>query len=175
MFKIRKTVRPEILGIIVSAAVLTISAATTSAAQGGAVSGACGLITQQEAATALGAPVPAGAEKSLDFPVEGVLVKAQACMFGSVVVVARYELGSGAQTLFGKYRQSFSSQPGSSDYQTVNGIGEEAFTAKGQLHIRKGQLGLLLGITMGDRQNDRIAAKTLAAEKELAALALGRL
>jgi hypothetical protein len=141
-----------------------------------AASGACGLITRQEAATALGIPVPAGVEKTMDSPLQGgPPIKMQSCLYGSGVVVARYELGSGAQTLFGKYRQEFASQPGASDYQSVTGIGDEAFSAKGQLMIRKGQTGLLVGISAGDRQNKRVAAKELEAEKTLAALALGRL
>jgi hypothetical protein len=138
-------------------------------------SGACGLITQQEAATAFGAAVPAGSEKPMSFPVEGALIKAQSCFYGSGVVVARYELGSGAQALFGRYRQEFASKSDSTDYQAVSGVGDEAFTAKGQLHVRKGQMGLLVGVTLGDRQNVRIAAKALQTEKTLAALALGRM
>jgi hypothetical protein len=161
--------------LVSAAVVLGLTGALRSSDVAVAVSGTCGLITQQEAATAFGSPVPAGAEKPMNFPVEGVLIKAQSCFYGSVVVVARYELGSGAQALFGKYRQEFASKSDSTDYQTVNGIGDEAFTAKGQLHIRKGQIGLLVGITLGDRQNVRIAAKALQAEKTLAALALGRM
>ena len=127
-----------------------------------AASGACALITQQEAATAFGGPVPAGAETPMDFPVQGALIKAHACLFGSAVVVARYDLGSGARTLFDKYRQEFAAKPGSSDYQNVDGIGDEAFGAKGQLMIRKGQAGLLVGVSLGDRQNARVAAKAAA-------------
>ena len=141
-----------------------------------AASGVCGLVTRQEAAAALGAPLPAGAEKTMDSPLQGgTMIKMQSCFYGSGVVVARYELGSGAQTLFGKYRQEFASQPVASDYQNVTGIGDEAFSAKGQLMIRKGQTGLLVGLSAGDRQNKRVAARQLEAEKTLAALALGRL
>ena len=155
---------------------LALTGALLRSHNAAAASGACGLITRQEAATAFGAPVPAGAEKTMDFPLRGgPMIKMQSCLYGSGVVVARYELGSGAQTLFGKYRQEFASQPGASDYQNVTGIGDEAFSAKGQLMIRKGQTGLLVGISAGDRQNSRVAAKELQAEKSLAVLALGRL
>lgn len=155
---------------------LALTGALLRSHNAAAASGACGLITRQEAATAFGAPVPAGAEKTMDFPLRGgPMIKMQSCLYGSGVVMARYELGSGAQTLFGKYRQEFASKSDSTDYQTVNGVGDEAFTAKGQLHVRKGQMGLLVGINLGDRQNVRIAAKALQTEKTLATLALGRM
>ena len=160
------------------ALVLGLTGAVPGSDIAAAVSGTCGLITQQEAATAVGGPVPAGAEKpnySVPLKGEGIVIKMQTCLYGGVVVLARYELGSGAQALFGKYRQSFASEADSPDYQTVNGVGDEAFTAKGQLHIRKGQMGLLIGVSLGDRQNVRVAAKELQAEKTLATLALGRL
>jgi hypothetical protein len=55
----------------------------------GRQSGACGLITRQEAATALGAPVPAGTEKAMDIPMQGRSVKAQYCFYGTEVAIAR--------------------------------------------------------------------------------------
>ena len=91
------------------------------------------------------------------------------------MVVARYDLGSGARALFDKYRQEFAGKPSSTDCQNVDDVGDEAFGAKGQLMIRKGQVGLLIGVTLGDRQNVRVAAKALQTEKALAALALGRM
>jgi hypothetical protein len=78
------------------------------------------------------------------------------------------ELGSGAQALFGQYRQSLVSE---SDYQNVTGLGDEAFAAKGQLTVRKGQTGLIIDVG----QNRGGGAKELQAEKTLATLALGRL
>ncbi len=161
--------------VFLSALVLSLTGVIPDSHATAAAAGACALVTQQEAATAFGGPVPAGAETPMDFPVQGVLIKAHACLFGSAVVVARYDLGSGAQTLFDKYRQEFAAKPGSSDCRNIDGIGDEAFGAKGQLMIRKGQAGLLVGVTLGDRQNARVAAKQLQTEKTLAALALGRL
>jgi hypothetical protein len=161
--------------VFVSALVLGLTAAIPDARVTAAASGACALITQQEAAAAVGAPVTAGAETPMDFPVQGVVIKANACLFGSAVVVARYDLGSGARELFDRYRQEFATKPGSTDYQNIEDVGDEAFGAKGQLMIRKGQAGLLIGVTLGDRQNVRVAAKALQTEKALAALALGRM
>ena len=160
--------------LVSAALVLGLTGAVRGSYDAAPVSGACGLITRQEAATAFGAPVPAGAEKSIEVPMKGGSpIKTQSCLYGSAVVVARYELGSGAQALFGQYRQSLASQPDSTDYQNVNGIGDEAFAGKGQLMVRKGQTGLL--ISVGDRRGVRGGAKELQAEKTLAALALGRM
>jgi hypothetical protein len=162
--------------VAAAAVVLGSVGAVSGIGTAAAVPGACGLITQQEAATAFGAPVPAGAETAMDLPVaDGPRIRMQSCLFGSGVVVARYELGSGAPALFGKYRQEYASHAGASDYQNVTGIGDEAFSAKGQLMIRKGQTGLLVGVSGGDGQNVRVAAKHLQAEKALAAAALNRL
>ena len=161
--------------VFVSALVLGLTGALPDSQVAAAAAGACALVTHQEAAAAFGGPVPAGAETPMDFPVQGVVIKAHACLFGSAVVVARYDLGSSAPTLFDKYRKEFAAKPGSFDYQNVDGIGDEAFGAKGQLMIRKGQAGLLVGVSLGDRQNARVAAKQLQTEKTLAALALDRL
>ena len=138
---------------------------------GAAASGVCGLITRQEAATALAAPVPAGTVKAMDVPMAGGVIKWQACFYGTEVSVGRYDLGSGAAELFGKYRQSLASDPAINGYQNVNGVGDEAFAAKGQLAVRKGQTGLIIDV--GQARGG--GAKELQAEKTLAALALGRL
>lgn len=160
-----------------AALVLCLTGAVPSSYDAAAAAGACELVTRQEAATAFGAPVPAGADKAFDFPLkgEGGMIKMQSCFYGSAVIVARYELGSDAQVLFGRYRKELASQSGSTDYQNVDGIGDEAFAAKGQLMIRKGQTGLLISVSLGDKQNVRIATRALQAEKALASLALGRL
>jgi hypothetical protein len=131
-------------------------------------SGACGLITRQEAATALGAPVPAGMEKAMDLPMQGRAIKAQYCFYGSEVLVARFELGSGAQTLFGQYRQSLASESG---YQSVDGVGDEAFAAKGQLAARRGQTGFIVDV--GQARGG--GAPELEAEKVLASHAIERM
>jgi len=131
------------------------------------VSGVCGLITRQEAATALGAAVPAGAEKIWDFAVKGGSIKARSCFYGTEVSITRFELGSDAPGLFGGYRQSLVSK---SDYQNVKGVGDEAFLAKGQLAVRKGQSGFIVDV--GQARGG--GAKELNAEKGLATLAIGR-
>jgi hypothetical protein len=133
-----------------------------------AVSGACALITRAEAAAALGSPVPAGTEKVMSLPLQGHAIEAQYCFYGSEVLVARFELGSGAQTLFGQYRQSLASESG---YQSVDGVGDEAFAAKGQLAARKGQTGFIVDV--GQARGG--GAPELEAEKVLASHAIGRM
>ena len=130
--------------------------------------GACGLITQQEAAKALGAAVPAGTEKAMTLPLQGRSVKAEMCFYGSEVSVTRYALGSTAEAYFTQYRQSLA---GKSGYQDVKGLGDEAFAAKGQLTVRKGETQLIVDV--GQARGG--GAKELDAEKALALLALGRL
>jgi hypothetical protein len=130
--------------------------------------GACTLITRGEAAAALGAPVPAGTEKAMSLPMQGQAIEAQYCFYGSEVLVARFELGSGAEALFGQYRQSLASEPG---YQSVDGVGDEAFAAKGQLATRKGQTGFIVDV--GQARGG--GAPELEAEKVLAGHAIGRM
>lgn len=151
-----------------AALVLGLTGAVRRSHDAAAVSGACGLITRQEAATALGTPVPAGTEKEIDVPMQGGSIKMQYCFYGSEVGVARFELGNGAQSLFAQYRQSLASESG---YQNVNGIGDEAFAAKGQLAVRKGRTGLILDV--GQARGG--GPKELQAEKALAVLALDRM
>lgn len=158
--------------LVPAALVLGLTGAARGSSAAAPVSGVCGLITRQEAATALGAPVPAGTEKTMDLPMQGGSpIKTQFCFYGSEVSVGRYELGSDVQALFGKYRQSLASQPNLTGYQNVNGLGDEAFAAKGQLTVRKGQTGLIIDV--GQARGG--GAKELQAEKTLAALVLGRI
>jgi len=131
----------------------------------------CDLVTRQEAAAALGAAVPAGMAKNMDLPMLGATVKLETCLFGSEVTVARFALGSGAPELFAKYRQSLAAQPAISGYQNVTDLGDEAFVAKGQLAIRKGETGLIVDV--GQARGG--GPKELKAEKALAAIAIGRL
>jgi hypothetical protein len=151
-----------------AALLLGVSGAVRGSHGAATVSGACELITQKEAATALGAPVPAGTEKAMDVPMQGHPVKAHYCFYGPEVAVARFELGSGAEAVFGQYRQSLASE---SHYQTVKGIGDEAFAAKGQLAVRKGQTGLIIDV--GQARGG--GTPELEAEKALAVHALGRI
>lgn len=131
--------------------------------------GVCALITRQEAAAALGAKVPAGSERAWDFPVEqGRSMKATSCFYGTEVILTRIELGANGARLFGQYRQSLSSK---SDYKDVKGVGDEAFIAKGQLAIRKGQTGFIVDV--GQARGG--GAAELQKEKGLGVLAVGRM
>jgi len=151
-----------------AALVLGLTGAARPSSTPRTTSGACNLVTRAEAAAALGAPVPAGSDKPMDFPLEGGVIKMEVCFYGSEVHIARYALGSGAPALFARYRQSLAAQDG---YQNVNGVGDEAFAAKGQLYVRKGQVGV--NIDVGQARGG--GAKELQAEKRLAALAVSRL
>ena len=136
----------------------------------GEMKGSCILITRQEAAAAVGAAVPAGTEKLGDIPLKGGgSIKAQYCLFGSEALVARFALGPTAAALFNDYRKSMASEK---DYLNVTGVGDEAFRAKGQLAIRKGQSGLIIDV--GQRRGYGGAAE-LKKEKALAAIAVGRM
>lgn len=158
-----------------STLVVILASAISDSHVAAAASGVCALVTQQEATAALGAPVPAGIEKPMDFAAQGAPITGEACVFGPALVVARYQLGNGAPELFNRFRQEFVSKASAVNYQPVSGVGDEAFTAKGQLMVRKGQAGLLVGISLGDRQNSRVVVRELASAKRLAALALGRM
>jgi len=132
------------------------------------VSTACGLITRQEAAAALGAAVPAGSEKTSDVPLGSGSIRMKYCFYGTEVSIARFELGASASSLFTQYRQSLASKD---DYQNLKGVGDEAFHAKGQIAVRKGQTGLIIDV--GQARGG--GAKELSAEKGLALLAVGRM
>lgn len=149
-----------------TAIVIALSGAAPSSPDA-AVTAVCGLITRQEAATALGAAVPAGAEKVWDFALKGGSIKASSCFFGTEVSITRFDLGANASGLFGQYRQSLTAK---SDYQNVSGVGDEAFLAKGQLAVRKGKSGFIVDV--GQARGG--GAKELKAEKALATLALTR-
>ena len=127
-----------------SAAILLLAVTIPGKATPAPAPGVCALVTRQEAAKALGAKVPAGSEMAWDFPVEpGRSMKANSCFYGTEVVVTRIELGSTAAKLFGQYRKSLAAK---SDYLDVKGVGDEAFLAKGQLAIRKGQTGFIVDV-----------------------------
>ena len=132
-----------------------------------ASAGVCGLITRQEAAAALGAPVPAGAENIVYAPLMGRSVKLEFCRYGTEVSVARYALGPEATSLFGKYRQSLLDE----GYLNVKGVGDEAFIAKGQLAARVGNTGLIVDV--GQARGG--GAPEQRAETALAKLAISRM
>jgi len=133
-----------------------------------AMSGACALITRDEAARALGAPVPLGTEQAMSFPVRGRVIPAEYCLYGAEVIVARFDMGPDAETAFQEYRKSLAALD---DYQNVSGVGDAAFAAKGQLAVRRGQTGLIIDVGQARGGGDA----ELAAERALAMLALGRL
>ena len=144
-----------------------VSANVPEAAYGDGAEGACDLVTRAEAAKALGAAVPAGVEKNVTMPAAGG-AKGLICQFGPEVMLARFALGSSGRATFGKYRKSLGSATG---YHDVRGLGDEAFTAKGQLNVRRGNTGLIIDVG----QNRRVLKNELAAERSLAAAAIARL
>ena len=121
----------------------------------------CALVTRAEAAAALGTPVPAGVAKAMPWIVDGRSVPADYCLYGSEVIVARVALGPNAAALFTRYRSSLASKE---DYGAVAGLGDEAFTAKGQLAVRRGTVGLIVdvGQARGGGAPERAAEKRLA-------------
>ena len=143
------------------ALMLALGGAVRSPYDAATSSGVCDLVTRAEAAAALGSAVPAGKETIMDLPLLGATVKAEFCFFGSEVAVARYALGDDAKALFGKYRESLASRE---DYQSVGEIGDEAFLAKGQLAVRKGETGLIVdvGQARGGWKPEEAAEKKLA-------------
>ena len=143
------------------------SVSDPEAAYGDGAEGACDLVTRSEASKAFGAAVPAGVERNTTLPVAGGM-KAVACQFGPEVMLARFALGSSGRATFGKYRKSLGSVAG---YRDVTGVGDEAFTAKGQLNVRRGNTGLIIDVG----QNRGRMPNELAAERALAAAAIARL
>ena len=81
---------PRLSSLLVAAvSMLALTGGSSRSYGAAAPSGACGLITRQEAATALGTAVPAGAEKIMDVSFQGgAPIKMQSCLYGSGVVVA---------------------------------------------------------------------------------------
>ena len=159
-------INPAVFLLAAMVPVVTGSARPSEGSRAGST--ACGLISRQEAAAALGAAVPVASEKIADVPMGRQSIKAKYCFYGSEVVIARFELGPTASSLFGQYRQSLTSN---SDYQSLSGVGDEAFHAKGQIAVRKGQTGLIIDV--GQARGG--GTKELNAEKKLALLAVGRL
>ncbi len=158
----------RVRSLIVISAVALVATGSTPYDPSLAASGACGLVTRQEAANALGTAVPPGQERTMDFPLQGASIKSQACFFGTEVSVWRFELGPKSSALFAQYRQSLASR---SDYQTAKGVGDEAFFAKGQIAVRKGSTGLIVDVG----QNRGGGAKEMMKERSLALLAAARL
>jgi hypothetical protein len=150
-----------------SSAPVTTPPPTTPAQVSG--SGACALVTQQEAGSVLGTSVPVGRNINASLPINGVgSIETQTCLYGSEVLVARFDLGNAGASLFAQYRQSLTS---GSDFQEVSGVGDEAFFAKGQLAVRQGNIGLIIDVG----QNTGSIPGEQEKEKSLALAALARL
>ena len=129
---------------------------------------ACDLVTRGEASRALAAPVSAGIEKSMTLSVKGAgAVRAQYCFYGSDLVLGRVALGTTGRATFGRYRKSLA---GTAGFHDVTGIGDEAFTARGQLNVRRGNTTIII-----DVGQSRAVPNDLAAERVLAAMAIPRL
>jgi len=129
----------------------------------------CDLVTRQEAAAAAGGAVPAGRAQVMDLPAPGRAVHTEICMYGGKVMVTRFTLGAGAAAFFRQYQQEKAQKY--DDMVSVSGVGDEAFSAGGQLTVRKGGLALAVDVN----QNLGGGAPERAAEKRLALLAIGRL
>jgi hypothetical protein len=129
---------------------------------------ACDLVTRGEAARTLGAPVAAGIEKSFTLPLKGAgALRAQYCLYGSDLIMGRVALGTAGRATFGRYRKSLA---GTAGFHEVTGIGDEAFTARGQLNVRRGNTTIII-----DVGQSRAVPDDLAAERVLAAMAIPRL
>ncbi len=147
---------------------LGLSAVLALGANGPAPVPVCSLITQDEAAAALGSAVPAGRRQELAMPLPGRTGHADICFFGTEVRVIRFEMGGGAANLFAQYRTE---QAGRNDGATaLTGIGDEAFHSGGQITFRKGQTAFVVDVG----QNRGGGARELATEKRLALLVLSR-
>jgi hypothetical protein len=141
---------------------------TTATAYGDGDEGACDLVTRAEASRVVGWSLPAGVEKSMTVSVRGAgALRAQYCLFGSELVMGRVALGSSGRATFGQYRRSLA---GTAGFHDVTGIGDEAFTARGQLNIRRGNTTLIIDVGQSHAMTD-----DLAAERSLGAMALPRL
>ena len=141
---------------------------TAPTAYGDGDEAACDLVTRAEASRALGMTVPAGVEKTITLPVHGAgALRAQYCVFGSELVMGRVALGSSGRVTFSQYRRSLARTAG---FHDVAGIGDEAFTARGQLNVRRGNTTLIIDV--GAVHSPQSEA---AAERSLAAMAIPRL
>lgn len=144
-------------------------ASPPSTAYGDGDEAACDLVTRGEASRTLGATVPSGVEKTMTLAVRGAgALRAQYCLFGSDLILGRVALGSSGRVTFGQYRRSLA---GTAGFHDVSGIGDEAFTARGQLNVRRGNTTLIIDVG----QNHGAVPNELTAERSLAAMAIPRL
>jgi len=171
--------RFQLMPLACAAVALTVATSTARADDGraGRASGpvaygdgdeaACDLVTRGEASHALGASVATGIEKSMTLAVKGAgAVNAQYCVYGSDLVMGRVALGSTGRVTFGQYRRSLA---GTAGFHEVAGIGDEAFSARGQLNVRRGNTTIIIDVGQSRTMPSE------AAERSLAAMAIPRL
>lgn len=140
-----------------------------SRAYGDGDDAACDLVTRAEVSRTLGATVPAAIEKTMTLAVRGAgALRAQYCLFGSDLILGRVAMGSSGRVTFGQYRRSLA---GTSGFHEVSGIGDEAFAARGQLNVRRGNTTLIIDVG----QSRGTVPNEMAAERSLAAMAIPRL
>ena len=141
---------------------------TPATAYGDGDEAACDLLTRGEASRALGGTVPAGVEKTMTLPVRGAgALRAQYCFYGSELVMGRVALGSSGRVTFNQYRKSLA---GTAGFREVWGLGDEAFTARGQLNVRRGNTTLIIDVGQSHAPQGE-----LQTERTLAAMAIPRL
>jgi hypothetical protein len=146
------------------------AAVTTPAASNG--SGACKYVSTAQASQLAGSPVKAGVSRSLTTGP----VPFEYCDYifdpGNApgVSVALADLKGNGPTLFAAFRTS---KQGESDYQIVQGVGDEAFFAGENLNVRKGDTGLILFV--GRSTGSPRGPDGIPDEKSLAAIVLPQL
>ena len=135
-------------------------------------SGACKYVTTSQASELAGSAVKAGTARSLS---QGP-VTFSFCTYtfdpGSSpgVNVAVGDLAGKGPEYFAQFRAQ---QESSSYYTVVDGVGDEAFFANGNLNIRKGNTGLILFVGRSSGLPRNLAG--LSDEKALASLVLAQL
>ncbi len=135
--------------------------------------GGCGLVSRDEAAKVLGvAAVQPGTEQQATIgPVKGLFCQyfASTSHGPPALLFGAFDLGSGGQALFKKYKTEQCTS--ASDCQDVSGIGDEAYFDGDSLVVRAGNRGVVVGALL--QPEDKKAA--LEADKRVAATVLSRL
>lgn len=135
-------------------------------------SGACKYVTTAQASSLAGSAVKPGVVRSLS---KGP-VTFSFCTYtfdpgnSPGVNVAVADLAGQGPTYFAQFRTQ---QQSSSYYKVVDGVGDEAFFANGNLNVRKGNTGLILFVGRDSGYPRNVAG--IPDEKALAALVLDQL
>ncbi|MDP1820294.1 MAG: hypothetical protein Q8K58_10455 [Acidimicrobiales bacterium] len=134
--------------------------------------GACQYVTTEQAGELAGSPVKPGVSRSL--PSGPVTFEYCDFMFdpgnSPGVTVAVVDLEGQGEALFEQLRQSETSQ---SDFQAVEGVGDEAFFAGTNLNVRHGDTGLILFV--GRANGSPRGPDAIPDEKRLAQLIIDQL